>query len=132
MSTVDCSTAVRDPQITILLARTDSIYHPGDILSGSFRILDVESDQIQAVETSVLWHTEGKGDEDMRVIYFSNVSRQQEDWINPRQPGVFETKLPNSPISYSGQILSVKWCVRVRLFLVSGSEILSERGFKIL
>lgn len=132
MSLSETSSPQSDPQVTILLDRTDSIYHPGEVLSGSFRILDVASDQIKAVETSVLWHTEGKGDEDMRIIYFNNISRQQEDWINPRQPGTFETTLPNSPISYSGQILRIKWCVRVRLFLISGSEILSERGFKIL
>ena len=117
------------PQINIFLDSKDYIYHPGDCLTGSYRILDVKTDQINSVEMSVLWHTEGKGDEDMAVIDYHILSRQREDWINPRNPGKIETTLPSAPLSYEGQIIKIRWLVRVRLTLVSGEEIIAERGF---
>ena len=82
------------PQINIFLDSKDYVYHPGDCLTGSYRILDVETDQINSVELSVLWHTEGKGDEDMTVIDYHILSRQREDWINPRNPGKIVSILP--------------------------------------
>ena len=96
---------------------------------GYYRILDVETDQINSVELSVLWHTEGKGDEDMAVIDYHILSRQREDWINPHYPGKIETTLPPVPLSYEGQIIKIRWLVRVRMTLVTGEEIIAERGF---
>ena len=117
------------PQINIFLDSKDYIYHPGDCLTGYYRILDVETDQINSVEMSVLWHTEGKGDEDMSIIDFHSLSRQREDWINPHTLGKIETKLPLTPLSYEGEIIKIRWLVRVRMTLVSGEEIIAERGF---
>ena len=34
-----------------------------------------------------------------------------------RTPYEFRTPLPNSPLSYVGVIVKIKWCVRLRLFL---------------
>ena len=65
------------PQINIFLDSKDYIYHPGDCVTGYYRILDVKTDQINSVETSVLWHTEGKGDEDLTVIDYHILSRQR-------------------------------------------------------
>ncbi len=117
------------PQINIFLDSKDYIYSPGDCLTGSYRILDVQTDQINSVEMAVLWHTEGKGDEDMAIIDYHSLSRQREDWINPRTPGKIETTLPLAPLSYEGTIIKIRWLVRVRLTLVSGEEIIAERGF---
>ncbi|MBQ2620814.1 MAG: hypothetical protein IJF84_05695 [Thermoguttaceae bacterium] len=117
------------PQINIFLDSKDYIYHPGDCVTGHYRILDVKTDQINSVELSVLWHTEGKGDEDMTVIDYHILSRQREDWINPHNPGKIDTVLPSEPLSYEGQIIKIRWLVRVRMTLVSGEEIIAERGF---
>ena len=44
------------------------------------------------------------------------------------------TRLPNSPLSYRGAILSIRWCVRLRLFsaaarrLRSGAAVHAGRG----
>lgn len=125
----ETSSPTLTPQINIFLDSKDYIYHPGDCLTGSYRILDVETDQINSVELSVLWHTEGKGDEDMTVIDYHALSRQREDWINPHNPVKIETTLPSAPLSYEGQIIKIRWLVRVRMTLVSGEEIIAERGF---
>lgn len=129
MSTEENVPSRPTPQINIFLDKKEYVYNRGEVLTGVYRILDVESDQINSVEMSVLWRTEGKGDEDMTVIDIQSQSRQQEDWINPRIPGKIETVLPSGPISYEGQILKIRWCVRVRMTLVSGQEALAERVF---
>lgn len=117
------------PQINIFLDSKDYIYHPGDCLTGFYRILDVITDQISSVELTVLWRTEGKGDEDMTIIDYHLLSRQKEDWINPNNPVKIDTPLPFSPLSYEGTIIKIRWTVRVRMTLVSGEEIVSERVF---
>ncbi len=131
MSAAESSEVQPKPQITIFLDKKDYTYCPGEALTGVYRILDVEADQIQSVEMSVLWRTEGKGDEDMGVIDFRALSRRQEDWINPRIPGKIDTVLPLAPVSYEGQSLKIRWCVRVRMYLTDGAEVLAERGFLV-
>ena len=41
----------------------------------------------------------------------------------------FTSQLPSSPLSYTGQLFSVRWCVRVRLFLRRGREIVQDAPF---
>jgi len=104
-------------------------YAPGEKLVGGYRVEQVERDDMRAVEISVLWHTDGKGDEDLAVHDFRRQSLNKGDWINPGQPGVFETILPKTPLSYSGIILKIVWCVRVRVFLKGGREFVEELPF---
>ncbi len=60
-----------EPLVTIQLDSTRQTYHPGDILSGQCRLGSIEAEEIEAVELSVLWYTEGKGDEDLSVHLLS-------------------------------------------------------------
>ena len=41
------------------------------------------------------------------------------------------TRLPNSPLTYGGSILSIQWCVRLRLFLRRGREYATEQPFTL-
>ena len=41
----------------------------------------------------------------------------------------FGTILPNSPLSYSGSMVKIRWCARVRLFLRRGKELFFEQPF---
>jgi hypothetical protein len=104
-------------------------YAPREKLVGGYRIEQVERDNLRAVEISVLWHTDGKGDEDLAVHDFRRRSLNKGDWINPGQPDIFETILPATPLSYSGIILKIIWCVRVRIFLKGGREFVEELPF---
>ena len=40
--------------------------------------------------------------------------------------------LPASPLSYHGQLIRLSWCVRMRLFLEDGREVLSESPFYVV
>jgi hypothetical protein len=119
---------------TSILIRTDGpkrVYQPGDTLSGNYSIEAVAPEAVQAAELSILWHTEGKGDEDLAVHHFERVSRDMTpDW-DPRHPRPFTTVLPNSPLSYDGVIVKIRWRIRVRVFLAGEREVVEEVRFQL-
>jgi hypothetical protein len=119
------------PQVVLQLDSPRRMYQPLDVLSGQFHLEGVAGAEVQAIELSVLWHTEGKGDEDMSVHFFQRYDSGAGDWDDFRQPHPFSTVLPNSPLSYHGLILRIHWCVRVRTFLARGKELSSEAAFQL-
>ena len=106
-------------------------YQPGETLSGEYRLESIGRDEVRAIEVSVLWHTLGQGDEDLAVHDFRRLSIEDGDWIDPRYPGRFSTVLPESPLSYNGVMVKVRWCVRVRAFLFGDKEIMGEVPFQL-
>lgn len=120
-----------DPTVTVRLDDNGRVYHPGESLEGEYLLRSVASGDVKAIEVSVLWYSEGKGDEDLAVHEFSRLDVEGGDWIDPHRPGRFSTKLPNSPLSYEGMIVKLRWCVRVRVFLERGKELLGEREFRL-
>ncbi|MDR2643303.1 MAG: hypothetical protein LBC74_10970 [Planctomycetaceae bacterium] len=122
----------KQPEITILLdGRGSRLYNVGDTLAGSYWFDSVGGDEIQAVEVSIVWLTEGKGNEDLGVHAFWRCSIDDGDWIDPRRPGRFSTILPRSPLSYCGILVKISWKVRVRLFLADGRETVEEIIFHL-
>lgn len=119
------------PRVTLRLDASRKIYLPGDQLSGEYRLDVVNRSDVRALELSVLWYSEGKGDEDLGVHYFHRLSSDEGDYINPHRPVRFRTQLPYSPLSYEGVIVKIRWCVRLRLFLPRAKELLSEQPFQL-
>lgn len=119
------------PLVRIRLDGNGRVYEPGQVLSGEYGIESVPPDEIKAIEVSVLWHTEGKGDEDMAVHAFWRVSADNGSPIDLHHPGRFSTVLPKSPLSYRGVLVKIRWCVRVRVFLARGREVVGELAFRL-
>lgn len=105
------------------------VYVPGDELSGEVRILSAGDPELKAAELSVIWMTEGKGDEDLGTHFFERIPGDNGTAVDWRLPRSFGTRLPNSPLSYRGRIVKIRWCVRVRVFLVKGKEIVVDEPF---
>jgi hypothetical protein len=105
------------------------VFSAGDELIAEYQFDAVSAYDIQSAEASVLWYTEGKGDEDLGVHFFERRVPADADHGDLRVLRRFTTRLPNSPLSYSGAIFSVRWCVRVRLFLRRGREMMQEVPF---
>ena len=122
---------IPDVVIHIRLDTTHDWLRPGDILTGSFSLAGVTADEVAAVELSVLWHTEGKGDEDLAVHLFQRFSADDAERIDPKHPVRFSTQLPLSPLSYDGVLIKIRWCARVRVFLQDGQEVVEERPFRL-
>lgn len=120
-----------DAQVAITFDGSRRQYFPGEILAGEYRLIAVRAEEIDAVEVSVVWHSEGKGDEDLAVHYFKRFANTADTPIEPRQPHRFSTILPNSPLSYDGVITKIVWSTRVRLFLNSGDEIAEDHPFQL-
>ena len=120
-----------EPLISIQLVEGRWAYRPGDVLECDCQIDAVSPEEVQAVETSVLWYTEGKGDEDMAVHHFQRRVSSSDGGQNLCALHRFRTALPNSPLSYDGQIVKLHWCVRVRVFLGRGKETCGQRPFRL-
>lgn len=98
---------------------------------------DQESDAkltatIQGVETSVLWYTEGKGEEDFHVHDFQRLGPAELLTIDLTEPQVLATDLPATPLSFEGKLLRIRWCLRLRLFFDDGSETVAEHPFRLV
>lgn len=119
-------------QIVVRLdGRGARLYFPGETISGSYYLDEARESTIDAVEISVVWQTEGKGNEDCGVHAFWRLSSQEGDWIDPLQPGRFSAVLPPSPLSYEGNLIKIRWRVRVRAFLANGKQLVDEASFRL-
>ncbi len=104
-------------------------FMPGETISGQFKLESFDADDVKAVEFSVLWYSEGKGDEDLDVHEFRRIATDDMNWTAFRRAERFETVLPLSPLSYEGLIIKIHWCARVRVFRKRGREIVGELPF---
>jgi len=120
-----------EPTVVIRLDGDGFVYRPGETLSGQYWIVSRDTSPVKAIEVSVLWHSEGKGDEDMAVHEFRQRDADELHPIDPGQPERFRTTLPQSPLSYEGQMIKLRWCVRVRAFPYRGKELVGERQFQL-
>lgn len=121
----------QSPRIVVQFDRVDRGYDPHDPLVVRYESEGlVPDDPPRAVEHSVLWYTEGKGEEDMGVHFFERIV--DPDRLPPKAAGSrFDVVLPASPLSYEGVIVKVRWCVRVRYFFTSGRDFVSEHEFSV-
>ena len=122
---------MNEPHVQIILDKDTLDFMPGETISGQFKLENFDANDVKAIEFSVLWYTEGKGDEDLDVHEFRRIENDDMNWAAFRRPERFETVLPLSPLSYEGRILKIRWCVRVRVFPRRGREIVSELPFAL-
>ena len=120
------------PHVTVDFNIGDSNYMQGDHIRAHYRVAGIDSSSVTAIEQSVAWYTEGKGEEDLGVILFERkpITRMAaESASNEPLVGTISGKLPPSPLSYEGLIVKIRWCVRLRLFFVGGRDYVSEHVF---
>ena len=114
------------PRIQIRLDHADAKFMPGDVLVCEYEI-EMADKQVSAVESSVIWTTSGKGEEDCGVHFFERRPKSTLDAEQLRRPHRISTVLPRSPLSYEGAIVQIHWSVRLRVFL--GSQQFTEDKF---
>jgi hypothetical protein len=96
-----------------------------------YQIDAIGENEIAAIEASVLWYTEGKGDEDLGLHFFERRLPADTADSDLRELRRFQTRCPNSPLSYDGDLVKIRWCVRVRVFLPRGKEVFFELPFQL-
>ena len=118
-----------EPLISIQIQEFRPSFRPGELLTVDYQIDAVAKGDLQAVEASVLWFTEGKGGEDLGVHYFERRVPGDAEDRDLRSWRRFQLNLPNSPMTYEGFLLKIRWCVRIRVFLKHGKQVVSEHPF---
>ncbi len=118
-----------EPLISIRIRDPHRRFQPGEELQCEYQLDAVDARDVLALEASVLWHTEGKGDEDLAVQYFERLVPADVEGRDLRALRRLSTVLPNSPLSYLGVTVKIRWCVRVRAFLRRGKEVFFEQTF---
>lgn len=63
----------------------------------------------------LLWHTIGKGDEDLVVVKEVNFDQQ-----SPAHEATFQIRLPDSPYSFEGHLISLQWTIE---FTINNGEV---------
>jgi hypothetical protein len=122
---------VRVPLISIKIDHRATPYAAGETLHGEYQIDAVETDELRAVELSALWYTEGKGEEDLGIHHFERHTGDGEGQPSLTELAKFAFALPNSPLSYEGVLVKLRWCVRLRVFLKSGRSYSAELPFRL-
>lgn len=120
-----------EPLLSLCIVSPRRVFSAGEELVCEYQIDAVEPAEIQAVEMSVLWYTEGKGEDDLGVHFFERRLPSDAEDGDLRPMRRLTTRLPNSPLSYRGAIVSVQWCARLRLFLRRGREFVLEQPFTL-
>lgn len=120
-----------EPLLSICLGGNRKVYSAGDELVCEYQVDAVDAADIQAVEASILWLTEGKGEEDLGVHYFERRLPGDVEDGDLRPLRRFKVFLPNSPLTYDGAIVRIRWCVRLRVFLRRGKEFVLEYPFTL-
>jgi len=120
----------QQPQVSVHFSAADRRYEPLGLVQARYEVaLPAGTAPVRAVERSVVWYTEGKGEEDIGVHHFERITDRAA--VAAAGAGTLETWLPRSPLSYEGLIVKIRWCVRVRLFFEGGRDFVSEHVFDV-
>ncbi|MCC9609454.1 hypothetical protein LOC68_05130 [Blastopirellula sp. JC732] len=120
-----------EPHISISLDRPSRQYAADDELVARFEISNLPAANITAIEASVLWHTEGTGEEDMSAHEFVRLLPGEDADGDLTRLQSLKTRLPRSPLSYNGKIVKIHWVVRVRVFVGKGRDLVEELEFEL-
>lgn len=93
-------------QVTIANGRT--AFLPGETISGNVS-WDIEAPPKKA-ELDLIWSTQGKGTSDIEIVQTVSFAQPQ-----ARENRPFTIKLPESPYSFSGQLISLLWHLELNL-----------------
>lgn len=118
--------------MNVSLDRDDGRYPAGGWLRARWRVRRVSRERLQGAELSVLWYTEGKGDEDLHVHHFQRWSADQIRSLDLQQGQPLVCRLPATPLSYRGRLITIRWSVRLRLFLEGGKGTVTEQPFDLV
>lgn len=119
------------PNVHLRISNAKPSFRPGDVLECECTVTVAEPVELQAVETSVVWRTEGKGEEDLGVHFFD---RRDKADVRDGDLGTlyrFKTQLPNSPLSYDGRLIKIIWAIRVCVFFDRGKELRFDQPFRL-
>ncbi len=115
--------------MTVELCRDDGCYVANQSLEATWRVGRTVATELESIEASVLWFTEGKGDEDLHVHHFQRWHDGHLAELDLGASHRIQCLLPASPLSYAGTLIRIGWCVRVRMFRKGNRECVAQQPF---
>jgi hypothetical protein len=106
-------------------------FAPGDELKGGWSVRPLDGRPLRTAEMSVLWRTNDAGSEEMGVCHYELREMKDDDELPLYGEGRFQVRLPLGPRSFEGELVKIRWLVRVRLRYADGDERLRELGFQL-
>ncbi len=99
-------------ELTIHIEGDKTSFLPGEEVTGtvSWQL----SEPAEQISLNLLWHTSGKGDSDAEITETVNFASPSNKDSRP-----FRLRLPDSPYSFSGKLISLGWALEI---LVEPSE----------
>ena len=116
--------------IEFLVELEEGVARPGQRIRGGFRLKHEEPLPVKRVETSLLWYTAGKGNQDEEIIWHQTTA--ENDVLDAQRAIPFEAELPERPWSYAGKLIKINWVIRARIFPENGEEIAADYRFQLL
>jgi hypothetical protein len=105
-------------------------FEPGESLRVTCDLTERRAAEVTAVEWSVYWRTEGKGDEDREV--HTNTAESADDVATGESPRLtFDCRLPASPLSYDGLVVRIRWFVAAKVKFFDGDAAEAETEFRL-
>ena len=114
------------------LCSEDGVYQVGDSLTAKWRISRVPLDEIHSFGSIGAVVHRRQGDEDLHVHHFHRLADDQLRRVGLADEQSTHCALPATPLSYQGHLISLRWGVRVRIFLADGREIVAEQPFHLV
>ena len=128
----------QEPALGLRLLGLQPRLEPQELLEFEYRLQRVSQEDVDRLEISVMWYTDGKGDTDFDVHHFQRLDENQIRRSGLADEHELTCELPATPLSYHGRLISVRWCIRMRLFLLNareftnGREIVTEHPFYLV
>jgi hypothetical protein len=89
--------------ITIETRDGSTAFAPGEVVSGT---VSWHLEGVESLELRLLWYTQGKGDQDSRLVTTVALASPGENEVRP-----FDIRLPEGPFSFSGKLISLVWAL---------------------
>ena len=97
-------------------------FEPFQEISGTAEVEVDQSVECRSLTVRLMWHTEGRGDEDEATVQEIDIYQGR---LTPGQPiqGAFHFQLPPEPWSYAGHYISVIWAIEVHVDVPLGRDL---------
>ncbi len=93
-------------ELEIRLADGRARYAPGEAIRGTAEWR--AAGDVDELEIRLIWFTEGRGDRDVAILDEVKI-----DTPSPSGERDFEFAAPDSPLSFSGQLITLQWAVEL-------------------
>jgi hypothetical protein len=105
-----------------------ALYEPGDEIAGTAEI-EVDQDvECRSLWVRLIWHTEGRGDQDVGKIDEIDIFGGR---LSPGAPvrSDFRFRLPREPWSYAGRYVTIVWAIEITVDVPMARDPVHRQAF---